>query len=141
MNPSTGQGAINAFQDAVILVNCLYDLLGDDDDEDKGSLPMEKISEAFKDYRKQRFPHAKFQFENANMFAKVMSGQILSDRILRMFITKLPNWLQQKISMSKAGYRPQVNFLPRVPDPPNLTIFQQKPSKRHMQETKEHSEK
>ncbi|KAF9977885.1 hypothetical protein BGZ65_007214 [Modicella reniformis] len=56
----------------------------------------------------------------------------LSERILRMFITKLPNWLMEKIALMTVGYRPQVNFLPRVPDPPNLTIFQQKPSKRHM---------
>ncbi|KAF9937660.1 hypothetical protein BGZ65_001201 [Modicella reniformis] len=136
MNPSTGQGAVNAFQDAVILVNCLYDLLGDDDDDDNGSLSVEKISEAFKDYRDQRFPHAKFELKNANMLGKVISGQKLSERILRMIVTKLPSRLRQKIVMSKMGYRPQVNFLPRIPDPPNFTIFKQKPSKRHMQETK-----
>ncbi|KAF9935641.1 hypothetical protein BGZ65_003183 [Modicella reniformis] len=32
MNPSTGQGAVKAFQDAVVLVNCLYDLLSENDD-------------------------------------------------------------------------------------------------------------
>ncbi|KAF9917264.1 hypothetical protein BGZ65_012952, partial [Modicella reniformis] len=62
----------------------------------------------------------------------------LGERILRVCITKTPNWLQEKIVLTKAGYRPQINFLPRVPDPPNLNIFQQKPSKRHMQETKVH---
>ncbi|KAK3817332.1 MAG: hypothetical protein J3Q66DRAFT_339539 [Benniella sp.] len=129
MNPSTGQGAVNAFQDAVVLVNCLYDLSGDDDG--KGPLSLEKITEAFKDYRDQRFSQAKFQLENANMIARVMNGQTWSDKILRVLITNTPNWIAQKMVLSKAGYRPQINFLPRIPDPPNLDVVQQKPSKRY----------
>ncbi|KAF9366815.1 hypothetical protein BGX34_006084 [Mortierella sp. NVP85] len=126
MNPSTGQGAVNAFQDAVVLVNCLYDVSGDE-----GPLSVEKITEAFKDYRDQRYSQAKFQLENANMIARVMNGQTWSDKILRVIITNTPHWIAEKMVMSKAGYRPQINFLPRIPDPPTLNVVQQKPSKRY----------
>ncbi|KAG0221103.1 hypothetical protein B0O80DRAFT_504630 [Mortierella sp. GBAus27b] len=138
MNPSTGQGAVNALLDAVVLVNCLYELSGDDQ---KGPLTLKQISEAFRDYREQRFQHAKFQLENAGMIARSMNGQTWVDKIIRVLVTNTPVWVLRKLILSKAGYRPQVSFLPRIADPPNLNMFPQKPSKRYMQESQQHAEK
>ncbi|KAG0020494.1 hypothetical protein BGZ81_009315 [Podila clonocystis] len=45
MQPSAGQGAVNAMQDAVILANCIYDI------ED---LTAHNIAAALRDYREQR---------------------------------------------------------------------------------------
>jgi 2-polyprenyl-6-methoxyphenol hydroxylase-like FAD-dependent oxidoreductase len=100
MNPSTGQGAVNAFQDAVVLVNCLYDLSGD---EEKGPLSLEKISEAFKDYRDQRFSQAKFQLENANMIARVMNGQVISERTLEQETKMWYEWPTLSTMLSVAN--------------------------------------
>ncbi|KAG0285670.1 hypothetical protein BGZ96_010122 [Linnemannia gamsii] len=50
--PSTGQGAVNAMQDAVILANCLYDIK---------PTSFENIKVALKEYRDQRCDLVKVQ--------------------------------------------------------------------------------
>ena len=72
MQPSAGQGAVNAMEDAVILANCLYDI-----SEGKEPVTAERIAEAFRDYREQRYPHAKFQVENSKGMAKLLNGQVI----------------------------------------------------------------
>lgn len=69
MQPSAGQGAVNAMQDAIILANCIYDIEG---------LSVENISAALQDYREQRYPHALFQTENSKTLGKLMYGQVKS---------------------------------------------------------------
>ena len=71
MQPSAGQGAVNAMEDAVILANCLYDISGG-----KEPVTPQIITEAFRDYREQRYPHAKFQVENSQEMAKLLNGQV-----------------------------------------------------------------
>ncbi|KAF9965496.1 hypothetical protein BGZ70_004721 [Mortierella alpina] len=63
--PSTGQGCVNALQDAVILANCLYEL--------KSSC-VEEVEDALKDYRDQRFAHVKTQYHASQWNAKLMYG-------------------------------------------------------------------
>jgi 2-polyprenyl-6-methoxyphenol hydroxylase-like FAD-dependent oxidoreductase len=58
---------MNAMQDAVILANCIYDL------ED---LRPESLTAAFRDYKEQRYSHAKRQIFNSRMNAKISSGQV-----------------------------------------------------------------
>lgn len=60
-------GAINAMQDAVILVNCLYDM---------GEPSVANIKAAFQQYYDLRFERAKTQFANSKFMAKLMSGQV-----------------------------------------------------------------
>ncbi|KAK3826265.1 MAG: hypothetical protein JOS17DRAFT_254269 [Linnemannia elongata] len=67
MLPTSGQGAINAMQDAVILANCIYDL------ED---IQPESLTAAFKSYKQQRFSQAKKQITNSKVNAKISSGQV-----------------------------------------------------------------
>ncbi|KAI8603900.1 hypothetical protein EDD21DRAFT_422506 [Dissophora ornata] len=63
--PSTGQGAVNAFQDAVILANCLYELQ---------PVSHEGIQAALKDYRDQRFHHVRTQYLASHVGAKLQYG-------------------------------------------------------------------
>lgn len=69
MQPSAGQGAVNAMQDAIILANCIYDI---------EEPTAEHIAAALQDYREQRYPHALFQTENSKMMGKLMYGQVKS---------------------------------------------------------------
>ncbi|KAF9911346.1 hypothetical protein EC991_003911 [Linnemannia zychae] len=62
-----GDGGMDAMQDAVILANSIYDL------ED---LRPESITAAFRDYKDQRYPHAKKQVANSRINAKISSGQV-----------------------------------------------------------------
>ncbi|KAF9990257.1 hypothetical protein BGZ75_002891 [Mortierella antarctica] len=64
--PSTGQGAVNAMQDAVILANCLYDLT---------ALTPAGIAAALQDFKDQRYPHVVAQYEASKQLAKIRYGQ------------------------------------------------------------------
>ena len=77
MQPSAGQGAVNTMEDAVILANCLYDL-----SDGKQPVTTKRITEAFQDYREQRYPHAKFQVENSTKMSRTLSGQVRCDFFL-----------------------------------------------------------
>lgn len=52
--PSSGQGANNALEDAVILANCLYDI---------GTPSLPDVKAALKSYRDQRLPHVVEQYK------------------------------------------------------------------------------
>lgn len=60
-------GAVNAFEDAVIVANCIYDLR---------STSRTDIQSAFQEYRDQRYLHAKFQYQSSKSVAKVIQGQV-----------------------------------------------------------------
>ncbi|KAF8949566.1 hypothetical protein BGZ52_005565, partial [Haplosporangium bisporale] len=125
MQPSAGQGAVNAMQDAVILANCLYDIEGP---------TAEGIAAALQDYREQRYPHAKFQTENSKTLGKIMYGQTWSERLLRTIVYNMPKWLQSKNYLKASAYRPLLTFLPPVPNTTNLNLIHQKPSQRYVRE-------
>ncbi|KAF9155767.1 hypothetical protein BG015_008697 [Linnemannia schmuckeri] len=121
-----GDGAINAMQDATILANCLYDL------ED---LSPESILKTFSDYRDQRYTHAKKQVANSQLNAKISSGQTLKEKVIRHVVLNfLPQWVFSLSFVKSAAYRPQVTFLPMVPDKGSVVSLPQKPSKRYLAE-------
>ncbi|KAI9237903.1 MAG: hypothetical protein BYD32DRAFT_415218 [Podila humilis] len=123
MLPGAGQGAVNALQDAVILANCLYDL---------ESYDTKSIAEAFKDYHEQRCMHVQSQYETSKLNTKITFGQTLSQRILRFVVFKfLPKSFFDKELIKEGAYRPQVTFLPRIPNRGRGHVLPQKPSKRH----------
>ncbi|KAF9117008.1 hypothetical protein BGX27_007062 [Mortierella sp. AM989] len=102
MLPSAGQGAVNAMQDSVILANCIYDIALNP--------TSENITSAFKDFKEQRFPHVKFQFDSSKLMAKVIFGQD---------------------TIKSGSYRPQCTYLPLVPNHGTHPPLPQKPSKRY----------
>ncbi|KAG0081982.1 hypothetical protein BGZ92_011947 [Podila epicladia] len=125
MQPAAGQGAVSAIEDAIVLVNCIYDI------ED---VTYENIQAALADYRAQRFSHAEFQVNLGKTFAKVMFGQSLSERIMRTIAFNLPKWAQVKSHMKMAPYRPLVSFLPHPPNRATIKMQHQKPSNRYAKE-------
>ena len=52
--PSSGQGANNAMEDAVILANCLYEI---------GTPSLLDVKAALKSYKDQRLPHVVEQYK------------------------------------------------------------------------------
>ncbi|KAG0358200.1 hypothetical protein BGZ54_010544 [Gamsiella multidivaricata] len=66
MFPGAGQGAVNAFQDAVVLANCLYVM----EDKDPNT-----ITAAFQEYYRQRFDRANYQYNQSSYMSKTQSGQ------------------------------------------------------------------
>ncbi|KAF8936256.1 hypothetical protein BGZ47_009588, partial [Haplosporangium gracile] len=121
-----GDGAMNAMQDAVILANCIYDL---------ENLRPENLTAAFRDYKEQRYSHAKRQIFNSRLNAKLSSGQTRTERLVRhVVLNLLPQSIQNKQFSKDAAYRPQCTFLPRVPDKGSVPSLPQKLSRRYQAE-------
>ncbi|KAF9095610.1 hypothetical protein BGX23_000219 [Mortierella sp. AD031] len=121
-----GDGAMNAMQDAVILANCIYDL------ED---LRPESITNAFRDYKEQRYAQAKKQIVNSKINARISSGQTRTERLVRhVVLNLLPRSIQNKQFSKDAAYRPQCTFLERIPDKGSIPSLPQKPSWRYQAE-------
>ncbi|KAG0304659.1 hypothetical protein BGZ98_005231 [Dissophora globulifera] len=126
--PSTGQGAVNGLQDAVILANCLYDLR---------PLSYEGIQETLKDFQAQRFSHVKTQYEASQFNAKLRYGHTFLERTLRHVVFNyMPKSIQMKQLLKDSAYRPQIAFLPEFPKKGSSAVLPQKPSKRYMEEQK-----
>ncbi|KAG0368629.1 hypothetical protein BGX24_002746 [Mortierella sp. AD032] len=118
-----GDGGLNAMQDAVILANSIYDLV---------DLRPECITAAFRDYKDQRYPHAKRQVANSRINAKISSGQTRTDRVVRhMVLNFLPRSIQNKQFSKDSAYRPQCTFLERVPDKGSVPSLPQRASWRY----------
>jgi len=118
-------------QDAVILANCLYDLK----DNTQAS-----VSEAFKSYRAQRWDHAREQYDNSKLLAKVVGGLSWSERLIRTIFLHLPKWVVDKTNEKMCSYRPQVTFLPMAPFHGTGYVLPQLPSARYTKEQEEKKE-
>ncbi|OAQ29403.1 FAD/NAD(P)-binding domain-containing protein [Linnemannia elongata AG-77] len=127
--PSTGAGAVNAMQDAVILANHIYDIR---------PTSFENIKAALHGYKAERFDAVKDQYSQTHMAARLQFGHTWWERALRHILF---NWIprsMQSRQMSKEGaYRPQANFLPQAPRRGTLDVIPQKPSKRIQREQEE----
>ncbi|GJJ77245.1 hypothetical protein EMPS_09604 [Entomortierella parvispora] len=127
--PAGGNGAVTAFQDAVILANCLYDL------EDKSA---KSVKAAFQSYYEQRYPMAEKVYQMSGVLSKVISGRAWHDRLVRwLAMTILPQSIQKRQYVKEVAYRPQVMFLPVVDSPDMVPALPQKPCKRYVRETRE----
>ncbi|GJJ74068.1 hypothetical protein EMPS_06426 [Entomortierella parvispora] len=123
MLPGGGAGAVNAFQDAVILANCLYDV------EDRS---VSSLQAAFQSYYEQRYEGAKEAYNTSEVMSKVMSGLTWQDRLARWLVMRMPQWVQQRNYEKAAAYRPQVMFLPQVGDHGMVPALPQKPCARYL---------
>ena len=70
------QGAVNAFLDAVVLCNCLYELDND--------FSHDNIVTALQTYRSLRFKHVKEQYLSSKLNAKVQYGQVRKKTLPRL---------------------------------------------------------
>ncbi|KAG0070104.1 hypothetical protein BGZ89_001412 [Linnemannia elongata] len=106
--PFAGQGAIQAILDGISLANALYDMNTVSDDD---------ITRAFKRYRAERFPIAKSSVSGSRSFGKLLNFQgKLSDFIRTITFNKVPNWILRLATDKLHLHRPQLTYLPMVPD-------------------------
>ncbi|KAF9899260.1 hypothetical protein EC991_009219 [Linnemannia zychae] len=126
MLPSTGAGAVNAMQDAVILANCLYDIK---------PTSFENIKAALKDFKDQRFDFITAQYTQSQVLAMVQYGHNLPERMLRyMLLNWMPKSMRLNHQVKASEFRPQANFLPQIPTRGTNKTLSQKPSKRIQKE-------
>ncbi|KAF9280585.1 hypothetical protein BGZ68_007130 [Mortierella alpina] len=121
--PSSGQGAVAAMQDAVVLANALYELK---------TLAPGDIQSALHAYRVERYPHVKEQYDTSKINAKLIYGQTFLERCARHLIFNyMPRSVHVKASSKGMAYRPQASFLPRVSNRGTGRVFPQKPSMKY----------
>ncbi|KAF8939493.1 hypothetical protein EDD21DRAFT_442467 [Dissophora ornata] len=106
MHPAAGLGAVSAIQDAIVLASRLYEL---------PSTKLEDVDKVFKEYRAERYPLAIKSYESSKNMAKLIANSWVN--ILVRKITKyMPLFLWLKVLDALMAYRPQVTFLPLIPD-------------------------
>ncbi|KAG0281207.1 hypothetical protein BGZ95_006033 [Linnemannia exigua] len=126
MLPSTGAGAVNAMQDAVILANCLYDIIPTN---------LDTVKTALEEYKNQRFKDIEDQYAQTYFNAKLQYGHTLVERFLRHVVFNwLPNSKLIDQMQKESAFRPQANFMPQAPRRGTVPVVPQKPSKRMQME-------
>ncbi|KAG0053363.1 hypothetical protein BGZ83_001257 [Gryganskiella cystojenkinii] len=147
MLPSAGQGAVNAMQDAVILSNCLYDLLDHPALNSTSSssssstlanptpcrpiVPLKPLTAALQSYYEQRYRPAEANYRDSQTISKVMIGQSPTDRFLRnLTLHFLPHAVQQRVYAKSVRYRPQIMWLPLIPERGLIRAQYQRPCNR-----------
>ncbi|KAF9106487.1 hypothetical protein BGX27_009142 [Mortierella sp. AM989] len=104
MHPAAGLGAVNAFQDAVILANCLYEMKDNS---------LQSITSAFKEYYTQRYDHVQAQCNRSHRLAKAIFGQTLIERVMRHIMFKyMPASLVNRAAVKSLEYHPKIAWLP-----------------------------
>ncbi|KAG0261840.1 hypothetical protein BG011_000603 [Mortierella polycephala] len=106
MNPSGGQGALNAMQDAITLANWINVLNSND---------VKAMNKTFTEYKMERYPHAVEAFESSKMFSRIIARN-LTGRIVRFATKHMPRWAWMMALRKMASNRPQVAFLPMIED-------------------------
>ncbi|KAI1311578.1 hypothetical protein EDD11_003353 [Mortierella claussenii] len=105
MLPGAGQGAVNAMHDAVVLVNCIYNMEKTD---------YANIKAAFKEYYRQRYHHAVEMLQTSRNWSMAIFGQRWTDKLLRYIMVNTPEWMFLRIHIKNLAYRPQISWLPLV---------------------------
>ncbi|KAG0210025.1 hypothetical protein BGX33_005167 [Mortierella sp. NVP41] len=123
ISPYSGQGTVNAMEDAVILANAIYEIR---------SVNSENITAAFQEYFTERYPHAVEQLKFSKTFTMLMAGQTWKESLMRRFVlSHASKYFQRRNYAKTLNYRPQATFLERVPDRGIIPVLPQKPSKRY----------
>ncbi|KAI1314307.1 hypothetical protein EDD11_002291 [Mortierella claussenii] len=126
-NADAGQGAVNAFLDAVVLINCIYELDND--------YSFESVKRALYSYQEERYQHVKEQYNNSKWNAKIQYGQKWTDQLARFLVFKaLPKSIQTKGIAEAAKYRPQVAFLEHIPKRGKSAVLPQPTSQRFLRD-------
>ncbi|KAG0301903.1 hypothetical protein BGZ98_007954 [Dissophora globulifera] len=106
MHPAAGLGAVSAIHDAVVLASRLYEL---------PSTELGDLEKAFSAYKGERYPMAVKSYESSKTMAKLIA-QSWINVIVRAVTKHMPLFLWLKVMDGMMSYRPQVTFLPLVPD-------------------------
>ncbi|KAF9914948.1 hypothetical protein BX616_007252 [Lobosporangium transversale] len=101
---ASGVGAINGIMDAVALANWLSVL---------DSPSIDELTEAFKEYKAERYPAVKADYLHSRAFSKVTATGLVS-KVIRCISRNFPVWLWNFCIKRWLEVRPQVSFLPLV---------------------------
>ncbi|KAG0381007.1 hypothetical protein BGX24_001195 [Mortierella sp. AD032] len=106
--PFAGQGGIQAILDCISLANALYDMNTVSDDD---------ITKAFKRYTSERLPITKNAVSGSHSFGKLLNikGK-MSDFVRSITFNKVPTWIMRMAGDKLHLNRPQLTYLPMVPD-------------------------
>ncbi|KAF9122974.1 hypothetical protein BGW39_009371 [Mortierella sp. 14UC] len=106
--PFAGQGGVQAILDCISLANALYDMNTVSDDD---------ITKAFKRYTNERYPVTKSAVAGSHSFGKLMNikGRV-SDFVRTITFNKVPPWILRMATDKLHLHRPQLTYLPMVPD-------------------------
>ncbi|KAF9359568.1 hypothetical protein BGX34_008286 [Mortierella sp. NVP85] len=122
--PFAGQGAIQAIMDGVALANALYDIK---------SNSIESVTKAFKRYSSERFPIARSAVVGSQSFGKMLNVQgRLSSFIRKISFSKVPDWILRMATDKLHLHRPQLTYLPMVPDRGSAKAHKQEYSPRYL---------
>ncbi|KAG0229774.1 hypothetical protein BGW41_002895 [Actinomortierella wolfii] len=106
--PSSGLGANLAILEGVCLANLLVDMQGTSQDE---------ITKVFELYYQRRHPIAKAALKNARQFGKIMSSHgWMADMVRKVFLNYIPDRITRWSNAQRLQFRPQLHYLPQVPD-------------------------
>ncbi|KAF9171147.1 hypothetical protein BGX20_008060 [Mortierella sp. AD010] len=121
-----GDGAVNAIQDAIILANCIYEMRENSYDA---------IVTALTSYREQQYDYSKTQYESSKFNGKVFYGHTIFDRALRHILANyLPPSARAQSVAKIMAYRPQIAFLPLIPNRGTAEVESQKPSAKYLEQ-------
>ncbi|KAG0371636.1 hypothetical protein BGX24_001396 [Mortierella sp. AD032] len=96
-----GDGAMNAMQDALAIANWLNVL---------PSSSKKDLENAFKEYKKERYPIAKAGFKSSQQYSRLY-GKTWSADITRAMMKNMPKWLFTLMMKRIAGNRPIISFM------------------------------
>ncbi|KAF9321207.1 hypothetical protein BG003_003031 [Podila horticola] len=99
-----GHGATSAMHDAVALANWIVSL---------ESPSMVDVNNVFKEYQAERYPIAKEEFEQSQVFTNVL-GKGIRSAITRSVLRWLPESVWDGLITKMVLVRPQVSFLPLI---------------------------
>ncbi|KAG0002876.1 hypothetical protein BGZ79_002128, partial [Entomortierella chlamydospora] len=121
-----GDGAVNAILDAVVLANCIYEMK---------IATYDAVTDALNEYREQRYDEAKAQYESSKFSGKVYYGHTMMERAIRHVVVNYMPPSIQSYGVAKAmACRPQVAFLPLIPNRGTTEVIPQKPSAKYFAE-------
>ncbi|KAF9350090.1 hypothetical protein BGX26_011682 [Mortierella sp. AD094] len=116
-HPAGGQGAKHSIQDAISLANCLY-IMKD--------TSLKSINSAFGEYYTQRYDRNYARFNESAILAKILNGQKITERLIRILVLKLFTHWTLKSKIRKAfAYRPQIAWLPMIENRGNGPVLPQ----------------
>ncbi|KAF9365957.1 hypothetical protein BGX34_007316 [Mortierella sp. NVP85] len=103
-----GDGAVNAMHDAVVLANCIYNMT---------DTTSEGITAAFKEYYDQRHPRLDAQIKRSQSLSALMGGETWYQRLSRhVALNYMPKFILESDFIRSMEYRPQIAWLPLVPN-------------------------
>ncbi|KAG0057411.1 hypothetical protein BGZ83_010870 [Gryganskiella cystojenkinii] len=107
MLPFAGLGAVHAMLDGACLVNLIHGMT---------SHRSQDFEIAFQTYQAQRLRAATSAVIGSKGFGRFLSASSMLGRVFRKVALNMPNWVTRHVIDFIMRDRPQLSFLPKIPD-------------------------